>query len=183
VLTGTIPTASGYSTLPAVDRVVVEERLRGVFSAIEAGEGVPLVHCCAPSVPVDLLCRSGARALSLDLTLLGRDHDEPLGAAVEGGMGLLLGVVPALDPPVVNSAQATRAKAPAMSDPAAIVDPVRRLWHRIGLPPDTATRAVVVTPRCGLAGASPGHARPALESCRAAARVLQEDPQSAGLAD
>jgi hypothetical protein len=183
VLLGAVPTASGYSTFPAVDRVVVEERLRSVFAAVEAAGGVPLAHCCASSVPVDLLRRSGARALSLDATLLGQDHDEPIGAAVEDGVGLLLGVVPAVDPDVVNSPAATRADGPEMSDPAAIVDPVRRLWHRIGLPPETATRAVVVTARCGLAGASPGHARAALEACRAAARVLQEDPQSAGLSD
>lgn len=177
VLQGAIPTASGYSRLPAVDRVVAEERLREVFAAIDSAGGVALAHCCAAAVPVDLLRRSGARALSLDATLLGRDHDEPIGTAVEAGVGLLLGAVPARAPEHDPAVPATRSTAAVLSVPGATVDLVRQLWHRIGFPPEALARAVVVTPTCGLAGASPAYARAALDTCRAAARVLQDDPE------
>ncbi|QOS60169.1 methionine synthase [Thermobifida fusca] len=163
VLTGSVPTASGYGRLRAVDRVLVEERLRALFSAIDTAGGYPLVHCCALRVPVDLLRRCGARALSLDATRLTRESDEAIGTAVESGVGLLLGVVPAVDS--------------RMSPPVDTVEPVRELWHRIGFDPEHATRDVVITPVCGLAGASPRHARAALDLCREAARVLREEPR------
>lgn len=170
VLIGSLPTASGYGRLPAVDRVRVEAALRILFAAITEAGAVPAAHCCAPGVPVDLLRRSGARALSLNALLLTRDHDEMIGTAVEAGTGLLLGVVPSTD-------EGTRAQADRMSDPAATVDPVRELWNRLGISPDLLSRAVVTTPTCGLAGASPGHARAALEASRAGARVLRDDPR------
>jgi len=163
VLTGSVPTASGYGRLRAVDRVVVEERLRALFGAISDAGAHPLVHCCAPRVPVDLLRRSGARALSLDATQLTRESDEAIGVAVESGVGLLLGVVPAVDR--------------RLSLPVDTVEPVRELWHRIGFDPEQASRDVVITPVCGLAGASPAHARAALDLCREAARVLRDEPR------
>ncbi len=164
VLTGSVPTASGYGRLRAVDRVVVEERLRALFAAVTGAGAVPAAHCCAPQVPVDLLRRSGARALSLDATRLTRESDESVGVAVESGVGLLLGVVPAVDT--------------GLSQPVDTVEPVRELWHRIGFEPEQATRDVVITPVCGLAGASPRHARAALDLCREAARVLREEPRT-----
>ncbi|GLU46663.1 methionine synthase [Nocardiopsis ansamitocini] len=162
-LLGSVPTASGYGRLSAVDRVVVEERLRAVFAAVADAGGYPVAHCCAPQVPIGLLRRSGARAISLDATRLPRDADDRVGEAVEAGTGFLLGVVPAVER--------------TLSAPDATVDPVRDLWNRIGLAPELATRAVVVTPTCGLAGASPRHARAALKLCREAARVLHEEPR------
>jgi hypothetical protein len=47
-------------------------------------------------VPVALLRKAGASALSLDATLLTPRDDDGLGEAVESGAGLLLGVVPAV---------------------------------------------------------------------------------------
>ena len=41
----------------------------------------------------------------------------------------------------------------------------------LGLDPDTASERLVITPTCGLAGASPGWARRATELCRAVARA------------
>ncbi len=170
VLLGALPPASGYGRLPAVDRVRVEAVLRVLFAAIADTGAAPAAHCCAPGVPVDLLRRSGARALSLNALLLTRDHDEAVGTAVEAGTGLLLGVVPSTD-------DGTPAQTARMSDPAATVDPVRELWNRLGFSPDLLSRAVVTTPTCGLAGASPGHARAALSASRAGARVLRDEPR------
>ncbi|MBB6170406.1 methionine synthase II (cobalamin-independent) [Nocardiopsis mwathae] len=163
VLTGAVRTASGYGRLPAADRAAVEARLRALFGAITEADGLPVGHCCAAAAPVDLLRRSGARALSLDATLLTRAHDEHIGVAVEAGAGLFLGVVASTDS--------------VSSDPAATVDPVRELWNRIGFAPEELAATVVTTPTCGLAAASPGHARAAMAACRDAARVLREEPR------
>jgi hypothetical protein len=163
VLTGGIPTASGYSRLRAVDRVTAEERLRALFGAVTDAGAVPMAHCCAAGVPIDLLRRSGARAIGLDATLLTRAADDHIGVAIEAGAGLFTGVV--------------ASTGAVSSDPADTVGPVRELWNRLGFAPELATRAVVLTPACGLAGASPAHARAALAACRDAARVLRDEPR------
>ncbi|WP_200816069.1 methionine synthase [Nocardiopsis sp. JB363] len=164
VLVGSLPTASGYGLLPAVDRVRVETTLRTLFAALTDAGAVPAVHCCAPSVPIDLLRRSGARAIGLDAHLIDRAHDEMIGTAVEDDVGFMFGVVPSVD-------------GPEMSDPARNVDPVRELWNRLGFGPELLSQTVVTTPTCGLAGASPRHARAALQAVRDGARVLRDEPR------
>lgn len=168
VLDGRLPTASGLSTIPAVDRVMVEQRLREVFAAVDDARCVAVAHCCADGVPLELLRRSGARVLSLDATLLTEHQDQAIGEAVEAGTGLILGTVPAVDPG--DEPPGT------MSAPAANVEPVRTLWHRLGFTAEALAAAVVVSPRCGLGQASPAHARAALAACGEAARRLREDP-------
>ena len=64
-----------------------------------------------------------------------------------------------------------------MSDPAVTVEPVRRLWRRLGLPSE-GLRGVVVTPTCGMAGADPAHVLAALRLARAAAGQLADDPEA-----
>ena len=160
VLTGQVPTASGWQRLRAVDRQVAEDRLR----ALVDGLGVPVaVHCCAPRPPLALLRRAGAVAVSLDLALLTESDDDVVGEAVEDGLVLFAGVVPAVEP--------------GLSDPAGSVSGVRTLWRRLGLDPALLSRHVVVTPSCGLAGASPAYARLALSHCVTAARSLADNPE------
>jgi methionine synthase II (cobalamin-independent) len=156
VLGGGIPTASGFGRLrvPAASRVV--EVLAGVLAAAEE----TVVHCCAPSPPIGLLRKAGAGAVSVDATRLTPRDDDALGEAVESGSGLLLGVVPALDAP--------------LSDLSATMAPVQTLWHRLGLPAERLPSTVVVTPTCGMAGASPGHARRALQACAELARRMED---------
>jgi hypothetical protein len=48
------------------------------------------------------------------------------------------------------------------------------LWRRLGLPLDTCAEQAVITPACGLAGASPAQARAALTRCREAGSMLAE---------
>ena len=160
VLTGQVPTASGWQRLRAVDRQVAEDRLR----ALVDGLGVPVaVHCCAPRPPLALLRRAGAVAVSLDLALLTESDDDAVGEAVEDGLVLFAGVVPAVEP--------------GLSDPAGSVSGVRTLWRRLGLDPALLSRHVVVTPSCGLAGASPAYARLALSHSVTAARSLADNPE------
>ncbi|MGW2666708.1 methionine synthase [Streptomyces sp. NPDC001272] len=160
VLLGRVRSASGYRTYRAVDRQVVESALRELF-AVHDGEVV--VHSCAPDVPFALLRRAGAAAVSFDFSLLTEREDDAIGEAVEDGMKLFAGVVPGTDSP--------------LSDPGGSVMGVRKLWRRLGLAPGTLAESVVVTPSCGLAGASPAYARAVQAHCARAARSLADNPE------
>ncbi|MFJ3960232.1 methionine synthase [Streptomyces sp. NPDC090036] len=160
VLLGRVRSASGYRTYRAVDRQVVEGALRDLF-AVHDGEVV--VHSCAPEVPFGLLRRAGATGVSFDFSLLTEREDDAIGEAVEGGTKLFAGVVPGTDAP--------------LSDPGGSVMGVRKLWRRLGLAPGTLAESVVVTPSCGLAGASPAYARAVQAHCARAARSLADNPE------
>ncbi|MFF3245323.1 methionine synthase [Streptomyces sp. NPDC002870] len=160
VLRGQIRTASGYRTYRAVDRQIVESTLRDV---IGVSDDPVTVHSCAPDVPFALLRRAGVAGVSFDFGLLTERDEEQIGEAVEGGTQLFAGVVPSTDAP--------------LSDPAGSVMGVRTLWRRLGLNPGTLTESVVITPSCGLAGASPAYARAALAHCVRAARSLADNPE------
>ncbi|MEV6756306.1 methionine synthase [Streptomyces sp. NPDC051214] len=160
VLRGHIKTASEYRTHRAVDRQLVESTLREVLGV---HDGPAVVHSCAPDVPFALLRRAGADAISFDFSLLTERDDEAIGEAVEGGTKLFAGVVAGVDGP--------------LSDPAGSVMGVRTLWRRLGLNPGSLAESVVVTPSCGLAGASPAYARAVLAHCVRAARSLADNPE------
>ncbi|SNR77539.1 methionine synthase [Actinomadura mexicana] len=156
-LAGTVPTASGFSRLRAVEEPVAEEALRTV---IDAAGAYPVVHCCARNVPYGLLRGAGAKALSVDLRLVPTRDDDAVGETIDAGIGLFLGAVPAADA--------------ALPSLRATAEPVRELWRRFGFPAQRLAEQVVITPACGLAGASPRHVRAALGRCRDTARMLYE---------
>ncbi|MFG1700315.1 methionine synthase [Nonomuraea sp. NPDC049309] len=158
VLAGTVPTASGFGRLPAVEEWRVEESLRHFES--------PVVHCCAPDVPFALLRRAGVRGVSVDASLLRRRDEDDLGELFEAGLTLFMGVVPGTD---------TR-----LPDIGVVAKPALELWRRLGFPADRLAEQVVLTPACGLAGASPAYARQALAACTKAAQVLRDDPAGEG---
>jgi hypothetical protein len=160
VLAGSVRTASGFQRLRAVDRQVAEETLRSIVRALDAPV---VVHSCAPDVPLPLLRRAGVAGISLDFGLLTERDDDDLGEAVEAGTVILAGVVPS--------------SGTGLSDPAGSVQGVRKLWHRLGLDPELLGRRVLVTPTCGLAGASPAYARSALSQSVKAARSLADNPE------
>jgi len=160
VLAARIPTASGFRTLRSVAAPVVQEGLRKVLAAADA---FPIVHCCARDVPFQVLLGAGARGLSVEPSAIPVKGDEVIGEAIEDGIAFFFGVIPGVDAP--------------LPDPARSVQPVRELWRRLGIRPDSLARQVVVTPACGLAGASPRYARQALEHCVKAARSLAENPE------
>ncbi|MER5637583.1 methionine synthase [Kitasatospora sp. NPDC002227] len=166
VLAGSLKSASGFSRLRAVDRQLVEETLRGVIN----GAATPtVVHCCAPGTPIPLLRRAGVAGVSVDFSLLTERDDDDLGEAVEAGTRILAGVVPSTD--------SAASQSNAVSDPAGSVQGVRTLWRRLGLSPELLGRRVLVTPTCGLAGASPAYARRALSLSAQAARSLVDNPE------
>ncbi len=159
VLTGTLPTASGFGRLRAVEEPVVVDALTDVVDAVrDAGAVAVVVHCCADAPPVDVLARSGADALSLDVARLGRAGWEALAPLVEAGTALWAGAVPTSGP--VPSAGAG-------------ADAVWEPWQRLGL--DVGLLGpVVLTPACGLAGSTPTDARARLARARDAADALAQ---------
>jgi hypothetical protein len=168
VLMGDVPTASGFGTLRAVEEQVVRSGLAEVLEAATgAGAVQTVVHCCAPQPPVTLCREAGACAVSLDAALLTAAEDEPLGTAVEAGVGLWLGVVPAgsADDPAI------------LGDLGDTVRSVRGLWSRLGFAAELLPGTVVLTPACGLAATSPTYARAALRRVREAARAIADDPE------
>ncbi|MEU8802081.1 methionine synthase [Spirillospora sp. NPDC048819] len=160
-LAGTVPTASGFSRLRAIEEPVAEDTLGKVIETACAGDAAyPVVHCCARNVPYALLRGAGAKAVSVDLNLVPKHDDDAIGETIDAGTGLFLGAVPAADT-VLPALRAT-------------AEPVRDLWRRLGFPPAQLAEQVVITPACGMAGASPRHVRAALQRCRTAARMLYE---------
>jgi hypothetical protein len=166
-LAGGVRSSSGARRFAPVAPATAQSVLRGVVDALD----VPvLVHCCAARPPVALLQAAGAAGVSLDMTVLPDrpedSLDEELGAAVEAGLVLLAGVVPAVPAP-----------GRPLSDPTATVEPVRRLWRRRGVCPP-ARRQGGGTPTSGIAGADPASVLAALRLARDAAGRLADDPEA-----
>lgn len=157
VLGGQVPTPSGYGTVRAVPAETATSALRQVLAVVE--EGARAVHCCAADVPIGLLRDAGADAIALDAALLRPAHYDPLGEAVDAGTSLWLGTVSATDAPI--SLDLSRSV-------------IRKLWGELGFAAERAAGALVPTPACGLAGASPEHARRALRIVRDTGRWLAE---------
>ena len=179
VIEGSVPTASGLSRVRAVDEEVVRERLRAVLTAVGQYR---VVHCCARDVPFGIIRGCGADAVSFDLSQLQGEGWDALAETAEAGLGLLVGATSAAHDaeravPLATS-QAPRGTPAAAGRPqatgASVARAVADAWRRMGLPPDACAPQVVITPACGLAGASPQAARSVLKRCREAARILPE---------
>ena len=163
VLGGRVPTASGFGRHRSVHPPEASEALGWVLEALTAAGAEPWVHSCAEDTPLDLLRGAGARGLGVDLARLSaRDHDEAA-AALDAGETVALGVVP-------STAPSTGPAAP-LSD-AQVTEGVLRWLDMVGLDPESAGDRLVLTPACGLAGASPVWARTALVLVQQAAANL-----------
>ncbi|HET8604535.1 MAG TPA: methionine synthase, partial [Marmoricola sp.] len=84
---------------------------------------------------------------------------DDLATALDDGERVLLGVVPAVD-------QTPR------PEERLVVDRVLRFLDMLGLDPDEVGDQLVLTPACGLAGASASYAREALALARTGAARL-----------
>ncbi|WP_193609243.1 methionine synthase [Nocardioides lijunqiniae] len=159
VLGGGVPTASGFGRHRTVHPPEASEHLGWVLDAIGAEQAEPWVHSCAPGTPWALLRGAGARGLSADLdTLSARDH-EALAEALDAGESVALGVVASADP----------ALAPTETE---LTERVLRWLDLVGLDPATVGDSLVLSPTCGLAGATPAWSAQALRLLSAAARHL-----------
>lgn len=161
VLAGAIPMASGFGRLRAVD---VAEASALVGAVVSRVDGPVVVHCCAPSVPVDVVRSAGAVAVSLDVSLLAgapAAELDALAAAVDAGLAVWPGVVPSLRPSTPPSDRE-------------LAQRVVGLWRRLDQDPAAMAARTVVTPSCGLAGADPAWARRAYTLARTTARAFAE---------
>ncbi len=155
VLGGRVPTPSGYGTVRSVEVALVRQKLADVLSVGPAGGRV--VHCCAADIPLRLLRDAGADAIAVDAALLTSAQNDELGEAVDAGMSLWLGVLPGTDADVtLDTARGA----------------VQRLWSELGFAAAQAAAAIVPTPACGLAGASPAYVRRALALLRDTGKAL-----------
>ena len=171
VLTGQVPTPSGYGTV----RAVSENAAKDVLRELVAGVGVPVVlHCCADRPPIGVLGDVGAAGIGVDATLpsvAGRTASpaalDALGEVWDGGTPLLLGMVPARHP---GGRPTSRALARTAFD----------LADRLGFARERLAHLAVPTPTCGLAGADPAWARRALALCRELGEAFVDAPDDGG---
>jgi methionine synthase II (cobalamin-independent) len=163
VLGAKVPTASGFGRHRGVDRPEASDTLGWVLSAIAEEGAEPWVHACAPGTPWALVRGAGAAGLAVDERVLSAaDHDD-LAEALEAGVSIALGVVPALDP--ADSAE-------GWPTDKVLVERVLRWLDMLGLDPEEHGSRLVVSPGCGLAGATGGWARQAMVLARTTAAGL-----------
>jgi methionine synthase II (cobalamin-independent) len=156
VMAGQVPTASGFSRHRSVKPPMASEALEWCVEA--AGATPTLFHCCAAEPPIGLFRGAGAAGVSVDLGVLAAGAYDGLATALDEGAQVLLGVVPSTG----DSAPATKP----------VVERVLRLLDMLGFDPDEVSHQLVLTPACGLAGATPSYARSALRAVREAASEL-----------
>ncbi len=171
---GEVPTASGLSRIAPVEADVLRERLAQVIASTRK---YTVVHSCSTAVPFGIIRAAGAGALSFDLSQLRRGEQDAVAEAAEAGLGLLTGVVPAVPEsagPGPAGPTGTVAPGDGSAEARQAAERVISLWRRLGLPLDTCAEQAVITPACGLAGASPAQARAALTRCREAGSMLAE---------
>lgn len=157
VLAADVPTASGFSRHRSVATPEARDVLSLLASAIIDSGAVPVVHVCAAEVPIALLQEAGFAAVSFDLLRVA--PDDAWATAYDDGVDLWPGVVPALDPPVAP-------------DAPTLVTQVQRFFGDLGVDEDRLAERLVVTPACGLAGASPTWVREALRLARKVSAAL-----------
>ncbi len=159
VLAGRVPTASGFHRHRSVDAPPADEALRWVLDAAREAGASTVAHCCAAEPPIELLRNAGTDAVSVDLTLLSAGALDALGEVLDGGSTAYLGVLP------------TVAGTTPLSD-RPVVESVRRTCDMLGFDPEELGDRLVLTPACGLAGASPSYAVEVMRILRRAASAL-----------
>lgn len=170
VLSGALPTPSGYGTVPAVPEPEARALLSEVLDSVRATAGLPVIlQCSADRPPVATLRRAGADAIAMDLVRLGEVSGQladELGEVWEQGVTLLLGLVPSSGDPTTD-----RVRDLAM--------PALDLATRLGFPRTVLRDYTLPTPCGGLAGASPAWAQRALKLTNGLARMFAEEAENA----
>lgn len=159
VVDGRVPTASGYGRHRSVDLPEASAHLEWVAAAITEAGGEAWVHSCAPRTPWSLVAGAGVQGLSADLDVLGPGDLDTFAEVLEAGRTAVLGVVPSTDP---------------AADPsdARVTERVQRWLDMLGLDAEVVGEALVVSPTCGLAGATPQWAKRAVRLTATVARNL-----------
>ncbi len=154
-----VPTASGFGRHRRVDPPEASAHLEWVVKAVTDAGAEAWVHACAPQTPWSLVAGTGVTGLSADLDMLAPGDLDTFAEALEAGRTAALGVVPSSDP------------ATPPSD-ARLTERVQRLLDMLGLDQDAVSERVVITPTCGLAGATPAWTADAVRLAATVARNL-----------
>lgn len=162
VLSGTL---KGVSVLNTV-RAMPEPEALHVLDTVAARQSVPvLIHSCADRPALGFLRKSAASAIGFDLAAIGTRDLDRIGELLDAGKHLVLGLVPATDP----------AKPVTWRD---IAEPGVRLIDRLGFPRRLLADQILVSPACGLAGASLSWARRAVSLAAETARAYADEPEA-----
>lgn len=159
VIDGTVTPLTRLDPIRAVPVADVAESL----TELVEHTGAPIiVHDCA-TPRWDLVERLRGVAWSLDVTAPTTADFDGIGGLIDRGDFLVAGIVPSTrgDRSVRAETVATRLAA---------------LTDRIGLNRKVLARNVIVSPTCGLAGATPEWASAALGICAQAGELLSSDP-------
>lgn len=162
VISGSIPTASGWGTVRSVQPAVVSGHLEHTL-----GAGFVGVHCCSAAFPIDLVVDAGAQFISFD-ALNARPSDEAVSRAWEKGLGIVAGVAALRNAPTSDEA---------------ISRVARRYLEDLGFTDPRYLQELAISPACGLAGYSLPAARVVLKDCHTIGRILRNEDQNPGQPD
>ncbi|WP_280383105.1 methionine synthase [Nocardia wallacei] len=165
VLDGAIRGPSAMHTVRAVPGPQALAVLDSVVTALDAPV---LVHTCAEPPALGLLRRSATAAVGFDIAAIGTRDLDNIGELLDSGKYLALGLVPTVAP----GGRVTWRD---------VAEPGVRLLDRLGFPRRLLADRVLVTPACGLAGATAQWSRRALELAAETARVFADEPESINL--
>jgi methionine synthase II (cobalamin-independent) len=161
-LAGRLPGVTSLTPVHPVDEPVAIGLLDDCVATV--GGDVAL-HSCAPALPWEALRRSAIHAVSVDASTLAAEDLDGLGAFVDSGRTVLLGVIPATEPVARPSAEELAKAAAAVTD-------------RLGFARGVLRERIGITPACGLASATPRWARTALELAQRVADAFVVDPDA-----
>lgn len=170
VLAGSLSTPSGYGTVRTVDGAEARAGLAELVDAARGAGAEVVVHCCHPTPPLALLGALGLDAVAVDLATLSTASavQDALGEIWDAPSEVWLGLVPSTDP----------AAASGPPELAALARPALDLVDRLGFDRAFLSERTVLTPSCGLAGATPEWARTALARTVELARAFADPPTS-----
>lgn len=155
VARGTVPTASGWGTVPAIDRPDLHRVLAATAGAL--GEE-PVLHSCADQVDWELVCDAGWIP-SLDVGTARRADWDVIAGRLERGAPVWLGALATQEPGAVPR-------------PDTVADQLLRRLRELEVPIDPDQ--VVLTPACGLAAWSQPAALRVLRSLHTIGEILTE---------
>ncbi|ATD71605.1 uroporphyrinogen decarboxylase/cobalamine-independent methonine synthase family protein [Gordonia amicalis] len=159
VIDGTVTPLTRFDPIRAIPAVEVARALTELIDHVDAP--VVLHDCSRPRW--DLLEHLRGVAYSIDVTAPGDADLDGIGMLIDRGDVLVAGRVPSTAPKQPVNAETVATGLAALTD-------------RIGLNRKVLSESVIVTPTCGMAGASESWARKALAVVAEAGQLLAGDP-------
>lgn len=164
VLAGAIPTASGLGRHRSIDIPEISAGLSVITDRLAGLDTATWVHCCAADAPIALLRGAGAAAVLVDIDQLSSADRDLAGEAMEQGLRLGLGVAPTADLSSLDQ----------VPSPDRLAERALAVLRSMDLGPEITT-GTVLTPACGLAGASVDAAVRTCKNLRIAAGIVADE--------